>query len=200
MILQIKRIQLIKMIHTSRFSTLIICFVLYPSLVKTQTHNLRQVDLDVVNGLQDTAVTTRVRRLKNSPRQLQRIQTLDEGRNIKSKKSPSKGKGKGETHTPNSCSRLTYDNFEAPFNSMVVFGDSFSDVGNIHSVSDGMAPGQWSWNGRYCDGRVWVEYVAQFFGLKEVTASENGGNNYAWGGATTDNEFIDAFSSYLNER
>lgn len=94
------------------------------------------------------------------------------------------------------CYRPTYTNASGfsnhlPFNSMVVFGDSFSDVGNIQ-------PGVWSWSGRYSDGRVWHEYVAQYFGLSPLTPSSQGGMDYAWGGATTDGSYIDAFSTALN--
>ena len=81
---------------------------------------------------------------------------------------------------------------------MVVFGDSFSDVGNIHDASNGTQPGVWSYNGRYSDGRVWHEYIAQFFELPKLAPSSQEGFGYAWGGATTDNDYIDAFSSYLN--
>ena len=97
------------------------------------------------------------------------------------------------------CGRPTYNSeFTVPFNSMAVFGDSFSDVGNIYDASNGSDPGVWSWDGRYSDGRVWYEYFAQFFGLSALLPSTRGGMNYAWGGATTNYAYIGAFSSYLN--
>ncbi len=88
------------------------------------------------------------------------------------------------------------------FESIIVFGDSLSDVGNIYEASGGKQPGKWSWGGRYCDGRVWIEYVAKYFGLPEITASEgiDGGNGYAWGGATTVGDYIPSFSTFLNSR
>jgi len=84
---------------------------------------------------------------------------------------------------------------------MVIFGDSFSDIGNIYNVSNGTQPSPLiSWEGRYSDGRVWVEYIQQFFHLqKELTPSTSGGTNYGWGGATTNNNYIDAFSTYLDD-
>lgn len=42
---------------------------------------------------------------------------------------------------------------------MAVFGDSFSDVGNVYNVSNGIQPGVWSHNGRYSDGRIWMARV-----------------------------------------
>jgi len=84
---------------------------------------------------------------------------------------------------------------------MVIFGDSFSDVGNIYNVSNGTQPSPLiSWDGRYSDGRVWAEYVQQFFNLQQqLTPSTSGGTNYGWGGATTNNNYLDAFSTYLDD-
>ena len=101
------------------------------------------------------------------------------------------------------CNRPTYtqDGFNIPFKSMVIFGDSFSDVGNIYNVSNNTQPSPLiSWDGRYSDGRVWVEYLTQFFDLQQqLTPSTSGGTNYGWGGATTNNNYIDAFSTYLDD-
>lgn len=90
------------------------------------------------------------------------------------------------------------DRFDVPFKSMVVFGDSFSDVGNINIASNKTQPGIWSYAGRYSDGRVWQEYVAQFLGLPSLDPSEAGGTVYSWGGATTNNDYISAFSTALD--
>lgn len=97
-----------------------------------------------------------------------------------------------------SCPRFSYPNFPSPFDSISVFGDSFSDVGNIHTLSNGTQPGVWSYSGRYSDGRVWVEYIQQFFGLPQLLPSLGGGTNYAYGGATISNEYIDAYSTALD--
>ena len=98
------------------------------------------------------------------------------------------------------CGRHTYPKkFASPFVDMAVFGDSFSDVGNIHNVSNGTQPGASSYNGRYSDGKVWEEYLLQFFDLPALTPSTEGGLNYAFGGATANNSYIDAFSTYLND-
>ena len=56
------------------------------------------------------------------------------------------------------------------FDELVVFGDSLSDTGNA---------------GRFSNGPVWVEGVANGLGLS-VRPSEAGGTNYAIGGARLD--------------
>lgn len=53
------------------------------------------------------------------------------------------------------------------FDHLVVFGDSLSDMGNA---------------GRFSNGPVWVEQLAQLLKLP-LTASERGGQNFAVGGA-----------------
>mmetsp|Transcript_30772 Transcript_30772/g.56349 ORF Transcript_30772/g.56349 Transcript_30772/m.56349 type:complete len:350 (+) Transcript_30772:161-1210(+) len=90
------------------------------------------------------------------------------------------------------------DRFDVPFKSMVVFGDSFSDIGNINIASNKTQPGIWSYAGRYSDGRVWQEYVAQFLGLPSPEPSQAGGKVFAWGGATTNNDYVSAFSTALD--
>jgi len=81
--------------------------------------------------------------------------------------------------------------FNPGFTSIAVFGDSFSDMNNIFDASDGKKPGIHSFDGRYSDGRVWVEYLASYFDLHSEI------ENYAWGGATVNNSYIPSYSSYL---
>ena len=84
----------------------------------------------------------------------------------------------------------------SPVNSIVFFGDSLSDTGNVWYATRGFPPapyyqgssgrepdftgGQWSGPG----GPSWPTLFASMFGLK-ATPSAVGGNNYAWGGART---------------
>ena len=67
------------------------------------------------------------------------------------------------------------------FNSVVIFGDSLSDSGNIAQIN-GLPPGtSFTTN----PDPVWAEIVAQTFGASG-TNSLAGGTNYAWGGACVD--------------
>lgn len=90
------------------------------------------------------------------------------------------------------------------FSRMIVFGDSLSDVGNDADVSDDdfhvRVPGSTFnyTNGRFTSGSdttpaatlhggVWHEQLAKvFLGMTAATASLDGGLDYAYGGATTE--------------
>ncbi|CAG8552006.1 2591_t:CDS:2, partial [Ambispora leptoticha] len=69
---------------------------------------------------------------------------------------------------------------------IVVFGDSYSDTGNVYKLSDGEWPPPHLHKGRFSDGPVWSEYVAKDLNLELV--------DYAHGGATTDNRSIKGYS------
>lgn len=72
-----------------------------------------------------------------------------------------------------------------PIDEIVVFGDSLSDIGNVYRTTGGTYPPNPPYfQGRYSNGRVWVEYLAD--DLKLTTAKIN---NFAFGGATVGNEF-----------
>lgn len=68
-----------------------------------------------------------------------------------------------------------------PINELNVFGDSLSDVGQVFQATGGMYPPNPTYfQGRYSNGRVWVEYLADRLHL-----SSRQTNNFASGGATT---------------
>ena len=68
-----------------------------------------------------------------------------------------------------------------PMNELYVFGDSLSDVGTVFRATGGMYPPNPTYfQGRYSNGRVWVEYLAERLHL-----SSSQTNNFAYGGATT---------------
>jgi phospholipase/lecithinase/hemolysin len=83
---------------------------------------------------------------------------------------------------------LTIDAYPAKavaqnFNEIYVFGDSLSDVGNMSQATKGNSPpSPLYYQGRYSNGLVWVDYLASKF---KLTINKN--NNFAYGGATTDN-------------
>lgn len=94
------------------------------------------------------------------------------------------------------------------YNQIVVFGDSLSDTGNVllstantfppsppYGGVPGLHPQQYP--GRFSDGQVWVEYLAQRLGLPAPAPSLAGGTNFAWGGAQTGVSF-EPYDSTLN--
>lgn len=68
---------------------------------------------------------------------------------------------------------------DAPFSRIIVLGDSLSDTGNFFELSGGFPPAPY-FQGRASNGRLWVEYLAEGFGLSIAE-----GDNYAVFGATT---------------
>ena len=68
-----------------------------------------------------------------------------------------------------------------PINQLYVFGDSLSDVGTVFRATGGMYPPHPTYyQGRYSNGRVWVEYLGDRLSLSSSQTS-----NVACGGATT---------------
>lgn len=72
---------------------------------------------------------------------------------------------------------------------VVVFGDSLSDTGNAYLITDGYAAGEPYFQGRFSNGPVWVEHLADQLGLPAPTPFLLGGTNYAWGSAETGGGF-----------
>ncbi|MBM70803.1 MAG: hypothetical protein CME43_15140 [Haliea sp.] len=84
--------------------------------------------------------------------------------------------------------------YAAPmFSDIYVFGDSLSDTGNtraavpLGSTGTVAALAGYGPNGRFSNGPVWHEYLADLLDLPRATRSSAGGNNYAYGGARVDN-------------
>jgi len=64
---------------------------------------------------------------------------------------------------------------------LYVFGDSLSDTGNVFAATGGAFPQSPPYfNGRFSNGPLWVEYLADDLGLPR-----NPSTNFAYGGATT---------------
>jgi phospholipase/lecithinase/hemolysin len=71
------------------------------------------------------------------------------------------------------------------FSALYAFGDSLSDVGNFFAATGGAAPAPPYVNGRFSNGPVWVDYLSKQLNLAPVVPSLAGGNDYAYGYATT---------------
>jgi outer membrane lipase/esterase len=68
------------------------------------------------------------------------------------------------------------------YDSLVVFGDSYCDVGNIFALTGGAEPAPPYYNGRFSNGPIWLDHVAGFLGVP-LKPSALGGTGYAFGGA-----------------
>ncbi|CAG8637055.1 21291_t:CDS:2 [Cetraspora pellucida] len=76
-------------------------------------------------------------------------------------------------------------NLDSPrkkYNKMVVFGDSFTDNGNVYNLTNKNWPSKINYKGHFCDGKIWAEYLAEMLNVKL--------ENYAFGGATADSKFV----------
>jgi len=82
-----------------------------------------------------------------------------------------------------------------PIDKMVVFGDSLSDTGMVFQATGGSYPPDPPYfQGRYSNGRVWVEYLADYLRLPSSKI-----NNFAYGGATSGNNISSPVPSLLNQ-
>lgn len=77
-----------------------------------------------------------------------------------------------------------------PINELYIFGDSLSDVGLLSQTNRQSSPGLPYVQGRYSNGPVWVEYLADHLQL-----SSNQTHYLAYGGATTGGAGSDSFSA-----
>jgi phospholipase/lecithinase/hemolysin len=76
-----------------------------------------------------------------------------------------------------------------PYSQLVVFGDSFSDTGNLFAFSGGTFPTSPYFQGRFSDGPIWVDFLAP-----NLELSGSAVQSFAFGGATTGRDnIINAF-------
>jgi outer membrane lipase/esterase len=68
------------------------------------------------------------------------------------------------------------------YDNLIVFGDSYCDVGNIFLATGGAEPPAPYFAGRFSNGPIWLDHVAGFLGVP-FKASLLGGTDYAFGGA-----------------
>ena len=69
------------------------------------------------------------------------------------------------------------------FSALYAFGDSLTDTGNVYLAAPGVPLAPY-YNGRFSNGPLWVEGLANNLGLS-INPSVGGGTNYAFGGAVT---------------
>lgn len=77
------------------------------------------------------------------------------------------------------------------------FGDSLSDTGNVFSISGGIYPPSPYFEGRFSNGKVWVEHLAAELGRPaDSLARVDGGRNYAVGGSETTGTLSSQLTSF----
>lgn len=81
----------------------------------------------------------------------------------------------------------------ATYTANYIFGDSLSDTGNFNALTGGALQPPY-WNGRFSNGPVYSEIVANSLGLAADPFFASGGTNYAVGGARTDGHTIAALA------
>jgi len=75
---------------------------------------------------------------------------------------------------------------DGPFSELVIFGDSLSDTGNAYWATQfQLPPSPLYFDGRFSNGPVWHEVLAEGLGVTPAGPSLIGGSNNAWGGAET---------------
>jgi len=83
---------------------------------------------------------------------------------------------------------------------MVVLGDSYSDTGNLISLTCGALPAPPYFFGRFSNGKVWFEYLAELMKMDTPTpfyVEKNPGTNFAIAGARSGQELSTTFFSDL---
>jgi phospholipase/lecithinase/hemolysin len=76
--------------------------------------------------------------------------------------------------------------FSNHYTGVVAFGDSLTDTGNRYAATGGTDPTSPPYDaGRWSNGPIWVEYLAEGLGLQAPTPSALGGTDYASADAGT---------------
>ena len=87
-----------------------------------------------------------------------------------------------------SPSFIYFDDLTVPsggFTNIYAFGDSLSDAGNVYTATLGQVPSAPYSDGRFSNGNVWVQDLAQNMGLPPLQPSLRGGTDYAYGAGQT---------------
>ncbi|KAK9766710.1 hypothetical protein K7432_004017 [Basidiobolus ranarum] len=87
-----------------------------------------------------------------------------------------------------------YGNAEKTLNrikTIVVFGDSYSDTGNVFKLTNKTYPPPYYYDGHFSNGRMWPEYLQEITHWKVI--------NYAYGGATVNNKVIQGYTGPGND-
>ena len=81
---------------------------------------------------------------------------------------------------------FTETDLQVPYSNLIVFGDSLSDTGNVFNATGGLIPPSPLYDdGRFSNGDLLVDAIAESLELPENESFQSGGNNYAFGAAQT---------------
>jgi hypothetical protein len=76
--------------------------------------------------------------------------------------------------------------FAGPYSALLVFGDSYSDTGNLYELNEQTQPPSPPYfEGRWSNGPLWVEQMASLLNVPLPLPSRIGGTNFAYAGART---------------
>ncbi|MEM6753260.1 MAG: phytase, partial [Cyanobacteria bacterium P01_C01_bin.38] len=90
---------------------------------------------------------------------------------------------------------------KTPFTDFITFGDSLADVGNVFLATQGSQPLSPPYDdGRFSNGKLVPELIAEELGFSASTPSLAGGNNYAFGGAEAGSGFADGTIPNVGEQ
>lgn len=81
----------------------------------------------------------------------------------------------------------------AQFSAVISFGDSLSDNGNLIKVNPVAVPATHYYQGRFTNGKVWVEYLTQILGLEGDKLMDQ-----AYGGAQTSGDVPPSLINQVN--
>jgi len=109
-----------------------------------------------------------------------------------------------ESETPECYFDCDEDNGDAEgsnFDSLLVFGDSLSEVGNVFIRTQGtIPPSPPYFEGRFSNGEVLVERLGEVLELDASTPGLAGGTNFAFGGARTGFGLSDRLTPNVGEQ
>jgi len=86
------------------------------------------------------------------------------------------------------------------YTSLIVFGDSLVDAGNIRSLGAGASPAQGYFEGRFTNGYDYTDLLSQRLFGGVTLASRLGGTNFAYGGARASDTTPGTIVRDLNEQ
>ena len=78
------------------------------------------------------------------------------------------------------------NSYSNQISNLLIFGDSLSDMGNAKNSILDVPDVPPYWNNRFSNGKVWIDYISEFYGVSTTIGSgSQPGDNRAFGGSQT---------------